>query len=144
MAIDPTLYSRLGGKPTLEKVHKIFYDKVYAHSWIGQYFIGKPQEVLESQQTAFMGQLMGGPKVYGGKTPKSAHQHMVISEELFALRSQLLSDSIEEAGVNDELRFEWLEADATFRRALVKKSEAECTQAYPNQPILNFRKPSNY
>lgn len=138
MAIDKTLYDRLGGKPTFVKVHKIFYDKAYSDPWLSKFFTDKPQVVLENQQTDFMVQLMGGPKAYGGKSPKSAHQHMVITDELFELRARLLSESIKEAGIRDDLRNEWLDADRTFKRALEKKSEADCTQAYPNQPILNF------
>ena len=140
MAIDKTLYDRLGGKPTFIKVHKLFYDKAYADPWLSKFFTDKPQEVLENQQTDFMVQLMGGPKAYGGKSPKSAHQHMVITDELFELRAQMLSDSIKECGLSDALREEWLDADRTFKRALEKKSEAECTIAYPNQPILNFKR----
>ena len=140
MAIDKTLYDRLGGKNTFVKVHKLFYDKAYADPWLSKFFTDKPQEVLENQQTDFMVQLMGGPKAYGGKSPKSAHQHMVITEELFELRAQLLSQSIKELGIRDDLREEWLDADRTFKRALEKKSEAECTIAYPNQPILNFKR----
>ncbi|MCK4743873.1 MAG: group 1 truncated hemoglobin [Sulfuriflexus sp.] len=142
MAIDKTLFSRLGGKPTMMKVHKIFYDKAYAHPWLSQYFTDKPQEVLESQQTDFMTQLMGGPKIYGGKAPKWAHQHMVISDELFELRAVMLSDSIKEVGIADDLRVEWLDADAALKRSLVKPLES-CSRSYPNQPILNFRRPTN-
>lgn len=138
MAINKTLYDRLGGKHTFIKVHKIFYDKAYAHPWLSKYFTDKPQDILENQQTDFMVQLMGGPKAYGGKSPKSAHQHMYISEELFELRSDMLSDSIKEAGIADDLREEWLDADRSLKRALVKSSVNECSQAYPNQPILNF------
>ena len=140
MAIDKTLYDRLGGKQTFIKVHKLFYDKAYADPWLSKFFTDKPQEVLENQQTDFMVQLMGGPKAYGGKSPKSAHQHMVITEELFELRSRLLSESIKELGIRDDLREEWLDADRTFKRALEKKSEAECVISYPNQPILNFKR----
>ena len=140
MAIDKTLYDRLGGKQTFIKVHKLFYDKAYADPWLSKFFTDKPQEVLENQQTDFMVQLMGGPKAYGGKSPKSAHQHMVITEELFELRSRLLSESLKELGIRDDLREEWLDADRTFKRALEKNSEAECTISYPNQPILNFKR----
>ncbi|MDH3327283.1 MAG: group 1 truncated hemoglobin, partial [Gammaproteobacteria bacterium] len=77
--INKTLYERLGGVETLEKVHKIFYDKAYKHPWLRLYFTDKLQQVLEEQQTDFMTQLMGGPKKYGGKTPKMAHQHMNIT-----------------------------------------------------------------
>jgi len=140
MAIDRTLFERLGGKETYIRVHKIFYDKAYADPWLSQYFTDKPQAVLENQQTDFMVQLMGGPKVYGGKSPKFAHQHMFISEELFELRSNMLSESIKEAGIDDKLRLEWLEADRTLKQAVVKANVSECLQAYPNQTILNFQK----
>jgi len=139
MSIDKTLYDRLGGKQTFIKVHKIFYDKAYADPWLGKYLADVDQDLIESQQTDFMVQLMGGPKVYAGKTPKSAHPHIMITEELFELRSQLLSDAIEEAGICDELREEWVAADATFKRVLVKSSE-ECTPSYRGQPILDFSK----
>ena len=140
MKIDKTLYDRLGGIETLNKVHKIFYDKVYLHSWLKKYFAGKPQHVLEEQQTDFMVQLMGGPKVYSGKSPKSAHQHMLITEELFEERAKILSESIKQAGVADNLRHEWLAADAALKKALIKHSINECSVAYPTQPILNFPK----
>ena len=140
MSIDKTLYDRLGGKQTFVKVHKIFYDKAYAHPWLGKYLADVDQDLIESQQTDFMVQLMGGPKVYAGKTPKSAHPHVMITEELFELRSQLLSDALKEAGISDDLREEWLAADATFKRVLVKSSEKECTPSYRGQPILNFSK----
>ena len=141
MAIDRTLFDRVGGKSTLIRVHKIFYDKVYAHVWMRQYFIDKPQEILESQQTDFMGQLFGGPKVYAGKAPKVAHQHMVITDELFSLRQELLSESLRQANVPENLCLEWLDVDSTFRLALVKESENDCTRAYATQAILNFHKP---
>lgn len=140
MAIDKTLYDRLGGKETFVKVHKIFYDKAYADPWLSKFFTDKPQEHLENQQTDFMIQLMGGPKCYAGKSPKDAHKHIMISDELFEFRSEMLSDSIKEAGISDELREQWLQADSTFQRALVKGSVDECVRAYPTQPILDFPK----
>jgi truncated hemoglobin YjbI len=56
-----TLFDAVGSLPTLKKVHKIFYDKVYIHSWIGQFFIGHNQDVTENRQTSFMADKMGGP-----------------------------------------------------------------------------------
>ncbi len=142
MVSDTSLFARLGGAPTLQKVHRIFYDKVYAHPWLKQYFTDKPQEILEKQQTAFMTQVFGGPQIYAGKTPKFAHQHMLISDDLFNLRNQMLEESLIEAGIEAGLRQEWLNFDATFRPALVKRSETECTRAYADQDILNFRRPA--
>lgn len=141
-AISKTLFDRLGGKATLEKVHKDFYDKAYAHPWLSLYFTDKPQEILESQQTDFMAQLIGGPKAYGGKTPKMAHQHMNVTDELFDIRRSLLSEAITENNISDELREEWLNADGALRNSIVKKAVGDCTKAYNTQEILDFRKPA--
>ncbi|MDH5408912.1 MAG: group 1 truncated hemoglobin, partial [Gammaproteobacteria bacterium] len=118
MAIDKTLFDRIGGMPTLERVHKIFYDKLFAHPWLKQFFVEHPQEIFEKQQTTFMAGLMGGPKVYAGKTPKMAHQNILITDEMFELRSSILSQSISEANIADDLRDEWLEADRTLKQAV--------------------------
>ena len=141
--IDKTLYNRIGGKETLKKVHKIFYDKAYEHEWLKLYFTDKPQTLLEDQQTDFMAQLMGGPKIYAGKSPKMAHQHIHITEELFRLRQFMLNDSIKEFGLADDLRKEWMQADAALKKAVTKNSVNECEKAYPGQDILSFQKPSN-
>lgn len=142
MAIDKTLFKRLGGKPTLERVHKTFYDLAYTHPWLGKYFTDKPQLALEEQQTDFMSYLMGGPNLYTGKTPKMAHQHMVITDELFELRRQLLSKAIKKDGISDELREEWLAADSALKRSISKKTAADCQRSYANQEILDFKKPA--
>jgi len=139
--IDKTLFDRIGGINALQKVHKIFYDKAYEHSWLKLYFTDKPQKILEDQQTDFMAQLMGGPKRYAGKTPKMAHQHINITEDLFALRQNMLSESISEAGLSDDLRHEWLMADAKLKLAITKKSRDQCEKAYTTQQILDFPKP---
>ncbi len=140
MAIDQTLHDRLGGRPTIEKVHKKFYDKIYAHPWIGKYFEHQPQHLIEAQQNDYMIQLMGGPKCYAGQAPNVVHGYMMITEELFDLRSQLLSEAIEETGVSDALRQEWIAANEMFKAVLVKSSEAECVLQYSHQKILNFPK----
>lgn len=136
-----TLYERLGGAPTFQKVHKIFYDKVYKHPWIGLYFKEIKQELIENQQTDFMADAMGGPQNYSGKFPIPAHRHMYITEELFTLRTQLLTESLAEAGVPKDLAEQWLLIDGAFKRRLVKNSPAECEKRYATDEILNFPNP---
>lgn len=112
----------------------------YAHPWLSKFFTDKPQTLLENQQTDFMAFLIGGPNRYVGKTPKIAHQHMFITEELFELRRQMLSDAIKQNGINDELREEWLDADSALKKSLIKESVSECQRSYPSQEILDFKK----
>ena len=117
-----TLYEAIGGLPTLEKVHKIFYDKVYAHSWLGQFFQGHDQKVIELRQTQFMGEKFGGDIRYPGMDLELVHRRMYIPLELFALRRNLLRESLQEAGVAEEHIRRWLKIDSAFHRQIIKKS----------------------
>lgn len=141
MGIDSTLFNRIGGMDTLRRVHKIFYDKLFIHPWLKQFFVDHPQDIFENQQTNFMSGLMGGPKIYAGKTPKMAHQNILITEEMFEIRSKILSQSIKEAGITDGLRQEWLDADRTLKRALVKSSIADCRTMFDGQRIFDIPNP---
>lgn len=117
-----TLFDAVGGLPTLKKVHKIFYDKVYAHPWLGQFFTAHDQEAIENRQTAFMALKMGGDVTYMGKEPKMAHRAMYITEELFDLRTELLRESLAEAGLPVDLIERWIKIDKAFKKHIVKNS----------------------
>ena len=137
-----SLFALIGGRPTLDKVHKIFYDKIYAHAWIGKYFHGIQQEIIETQQSDFMAQAMGGPAMYLGKLPIAAHKHMLITEELFELRTQLLIESLKEAGVSEKNKELWLKIDQAFKKGIVKKTVSECSLRFNTDEIINVKKPS--
>lgn len=117
-----SLYDAVGGLPTLQKVHKLFYDKVYAHDWLGRFFDGHSQQAIEDRQTSFMAEKMGGPDPYLGKEIRMVHEAMYVDRELFELRHALLDASIREAGVADELRERWLRIDNAFMQKIVKPS----------------------
>jgi len=117
-----SLFDALGGLPTFQKVHKIFYDKIYAHEWLKEFFVGHDQQVIEDRQTAFMALKMGGKVEYPGRELPLAHRHMYITRELFDLRSSILKESLQEAGVPDDLAEQWLRIDNTFFRQIVKDS----------------------
>lgn len=118
-----SLYEAVGGLPTLKKVHKIFYDKIYAHPWLKQFFAGHNQEAIEGRQTSFMGEKMGGPK-YLGKPIKQVHENMYITPELYALRHEILKESLTEAGVAEEPATRWLKIDDAFMKQITKTSVA--------------------
>ena len=136
------MYEAIGGRPTLEKVHKVFYDKVYAHPWIGQYFAGTDQTLIENQQTDFMSARMGGPKNYLGKLPMPAHKHMFIDTELFDLRQNLLGESLKEVGIEEVIIKQWLNLDEAFRKGIEKRSLDDCQQRYADEPVMNFPNPN--
>lgn len=117
-----TLYDAVGGLPTLQKAHKIFYDKIYAHNWLRQFFAGHNQQAIEDRQTSFMAEKMGSPERYLGKDLKMVHEAMYITRELFDIRHALLDESLKETGVEDELRERWLRIDSAFMQKIIKPS----------------------
>ncbi|MBT4762587.1 MAG: group 1 truncated hemoglobin [Bdellovibrionaceae bacterium] len=136
------LYDKFGGDRAIyDKVVKIFYDEVFKDPWIGQFFEGHDQEHLEKQQADFMIQSMGGPRAYSGKFPKPAHQHMLISDELFEYRHEMLDRALKESGASDDFRIEWMRLDSAFKKAIVKTSHSECEKRYNSDTILDFPNP---
>ncbi|NIA70702.1 group 1 truncated hemoglobin [Pelagibius litoralis] len=136
-----TLFDELGGMACLEKVHKIFYGKLLSHPWLKGFFEGVPRWHLESQQSEFMAGVFGGPRIYGGRPPKSAHMHLFITEEVFLIRHDLLRESLAEAGVRPDLMERWLTYDMRMKSALVKESPSDCAGRYNNEAVVVVDKP---
>ena len=85
--------------------------------------------------------LFGGPKVYGGRMPIDAHEHMYITEEIFEVRHELLLQSLKEAGIEEPEIEAWLAFDNAFKKVIVKQSPEQCNKRYTTDEILNFPKP---
>jgi len=120
-----SLLDQVGGISKLQEVHKIFYDKIYAHPWLGKFFEGHDQTAIENRQTSFMSEKMGGSKDYMGKPPYMAHRQMYITEELFELRQTILKESLQEAAIPGVLIDRWLRIDQAFKKQIVKNSIEE-------------------
>ena len=138
-----SLFERFGGRATLERVHVLFYDKLYAHPWLSGFFTGINQKLIENQQSDFFSQLTGGPKNYSGRMPQHAHAHIFISEELFLVRHELLRESLVEGKVTSPELEEWLKIDMAFKRVLVKQSSSECEKRYVDEDIVIIPNPKS-
>jgi len=136
------LFEKVGGREGILKIAKKFYDKVYVHPWLKLYFQAIPQEHIENQQTDFMSGSLGGPKVYMGRFPVPAHEHMYITEELFELRNRLLLESLQETRTAPEVIEAWLKIDHAFKKRLIKTSLSECKKRYFTDEILDFKNPA--
>ena len=138
---DTTLFENVGGRPVLERVHKVFYDKLYEHPWLKQFFSEIDQKTIENQQTDFMISNMGGGKIYSGALPKNAHKHLFVTAEMFDLRNRILKESLAECGVPEELAERWLRIDDAFRKSIVKKDPSQCEKRFFTDEIVIFPKP---
>jgi truncated hemoglobin YjbI len=137
-----SIFERAGGREMLMAVSKKFYDKIYMHPWLKEYFKDVKQGIIESQQVDFMTGALGGPKIYCGRNPTDAHLHINITEELFQVRKQLLIEAMEEVNASAELRDRWLKVDDAFKGAMIKKLPEDCVKRWATDEILDFPNPA--
>jgi hypothetical protein len=65
-------------------------------------------------------QIFTGENVYFGDRPRNAHHWMVISDELFDYREDLLADVARRHGVPEHLLERWRDMHEVFRKQIVK------------------------
>lgn len=74
MAIDDTLYDRLGGASSVAAAIGAFYERVLADSELRPFFDGVDLDKLERMQTEFFTVALGGPGTYAGMSLADAHR----------------------------------------------------------------------
>ncbi|MGY8822887.1 MAG: globin domain-containing protein [Candidatus Latescibacterota bacterium] len=105
------------------------------------FFAAIEQDFISAQQSDFIIGAIGGPKLFSGRPPAFAHPHMLISDELFDLREQLLTEAMNQLGAPGKLQEAWLHIDEAFRHVIVKKSLSECKPRYRQDTFLVLAKP---
>ncbi|MCH8862873.1 MAG: group 1 truncated hemoglobin [Proteobacteria bacterium] len=134
----------IGGRDTVVRVHDILYTKLFAHPWLKAYFVNSTRSILQSQQDDFWTGLMGGPKRFGGRSPRDAHIHMYIPADAFAIRHELLGEAIDEAGVAPLFRDQWLALDDGFARAVTSKSIEDVVPRFKTDDVIIPARPPGF
>ncbi len=116
----------------LEAVVHTFYDKVYAHPWIGRFFRHVDQEHQETKLVRFF-QLSWEDQSFPemqAQYLRQEHVHMYITTELFELRQQLFAEALREHG-SDEREVEiFLKFNDLWRPSVVKESIDQCSSMF--------------
>jgi hemoglobin len=138
---DPELLREIGGEEVVMRVHRRFYDTLFDHPWLGQFFYGKSKTSLITKQTQFMVAAFNGPNNYAGDTPAFVHMHMFITDEMADLREQILKQTILAESLSASVADRWLKVDQSFRPGIVKKSVDECVLKCAGQFPVTAKKP---
>ena len=67
------------------------------------FFVGVTQQRLREKQYSFLRSLMLGTRDYLGQRPKNAHHWMVISDDLFDYRLELMASCMRAHGIGEAL-----------------------------------------
>ena len=137
---DPNLLNEIGGAEVITQIHKSFYDVMFEHPWLGQFFYGKSKTTLIRKQTEFMVAAFNGPNHYTGDTPAFVHMHMFITEEMAKLREEILKTAILDQGLSNSIADRWLKVDHSFHSSIVKNSIDECVLKCKGQVPITAKK----
>ncbi len=121
-------------------VNQDFYEQIYQDQWFKQVFKNITQEVITSQQTDFMIQVLGGPSRYCGRMPGDAHPHIYIDEYMWDLREKYLKNSFKKHNVPQDIAERWLKIDNAFKNKIIKKSIEDVIPRFTtDEPVIVLR-----
>ncbi|PZD95585.1 group 1 truncated hemoglobin [Paenibacillus sambharensis] len=99
---EQTLFTKLGGQETIDKVVDSFYDKVLADPLVNPFFVHTDMAKQRRHQAAFIGFALGSGAAYTGKSMAKAHEGMNLQPEHFHAIAAHLKTTLEEFGVAEE------------------------------------------
>jgi NAD(P)H-flavin reductase/truncated hemoglobin YjbI len=117
---DPEMWQALGEGPLLATILTDFYTRVFEDAVLAPYFRGVTKERLIGQVFSFMRDAFAGERMYFGMRPRTAHHWMVISDEIFDHREQLMQACLREHGLSERLVQRWRKFEEAFRGDIVK------------------------
>ncbi len=119
-APDPELWAALEGGPLLTRILTDFYDKVFEDLRLAKFFdgVGKPRAI--EKQYNFLYKVLTGRDVYFGDSPRSSHHWMVISDDLFDYREELMATAMRKHGLAERLIRRWRAIHERYRQDIVK------------------------
>lgn len=102
-----TLYEKIGGEEAIDAAVKRFYKKVLADNRIKHFFQDTDMKKQANHQKLFLSYAFGGKQGYSGRSMCGAHQHLVekmgLSDEHFDVVLEILTETLKELGVSDDL-----------------------------------------
>jgi len=137
----PTL--PLPADDVLHALARAFYDKIYAHPWIGRFFVGVDQGRQELKLVRFFHLAWDDP-MYGelqGQYLEQEHAHLYITSALFELRQTLFAAAMRELGHDEALVSAFLAFNERWRPYVVKASKSECSDAFTGHGIVEIPPP---
>ena len=113
-----SMFEKYGGFGTVSKVVIAFYDRVLDSDVMGPYFDGVDMRRLIDHQTRFVSQLMGGPASYTDSKLQQLHAHKGIHDPAFDEMLELLTETMEDFGI-DEADIDEIVEEMEQRRPLI-------------------------
>ncbi len=116
-----SLYDRFGGEAALVDAVADFYERMLADSRVSRWFDGIELPQLMSHLRAFLAVGLGGPEHYSGRSMRSAHTGLQITDEAYTISIGHLTDTLRDRGVDDAFVAEVMKPLELMRAAVVQR-----------------------
>ncbi len=117
---DPELWSALDEGLLLTRILTDFYNKVYEDPRLSKFFDGIGKQRAIEKQYSFLYKVFTGEDIYFGESPHTAHHWMVISDELFDYREELMAASMRKYDFPERLIRRWRALHERYREDIIK------------------------
>ena len=97
-----------------------FYTLVYDDIRLAPFFHGVTKKRAVEKQYSFLHQVFSGEKVYFGDRPRNAHHWMVISDELFDYREEIMEGCLRRHDIPEAIIKRWRAIEESYRKQMVK------------------------
>ncbi len=120
LAPNPELWAALDQGEKLTAVLTEFYTLAFEDPRLSPFFRDVTKQRLIEKQYNFMYEILTGERVYFGERPRNAHHWMVISDDLFNYREDLLAQVERRHGLSEHSIAKWRAINEAFRKQIVK------------------------
>ncbi len=117
---DPEMWDALQQGALLSEILTDFYQQVYKDPQLAPFFEDTTKQRAIEKQYNFLRQIFTGENVYFGDRPRNAHHWMVISDELFDYREELMANCLRNHGLAEFLVERWRAVEEIYRKQIVK------------------------
>lgn len=120
---DLGLWEALDHGAGLRAILEDFYTHAYADERLAPFFHNVTMQRAISKQYAFLADLFTGRRAFFGMKPFNAHHWMIISDDLFDYREELIEACARRWGIDEAPLRRWMAIHEMFRREIVKPVE---------------------
>ncbi len=117
---DPEFWEALEHGALLKRILDDFYSRVFADEQLRPFFGEATEQWVSGKQYSFVKKILTGENCYFGDRPRNAHHWMVISDELFTYREELLETVMRDHELPEKFVRRWRAIDECFRGQIVK------------------------
>ena len=135
---DPEMWAALDDGEGLVTILDDFYTSVFADPQLAPFFKDVTKDWVAQKQYSFLRQIFTGEDIYFGYRPRNAHHWMVISDELFDHREDLLAAAMRRYGVPEPLVARMRSLDEVFRKQIVKDTPRARRYGGIIQPLRGY------